>query len=72
VRAACRLQKQAVVWLARLLGKPILQLTEDHYLEHGLAELLNAVGRRRACTAASEAAPWLLDGTMGGPTAGLR
>ncbi len=44
-----RLQKQAVVWLALQRVKPILQLTEDEYLEAGLAELLNVV---RGCSMA--------------------
>ena len=37
-----RLERQAVMWLARELGKPVLKLTEEDYAEHGLAELLAA------------------------------
>lgn len=39
------LQRQAVIWLARQLDKPILKLTDEDYAEHGLAELLRAGGR---------------------------
>jgi glucosamine-6-phosphate deaminase len=35
------LKKQAVIWLARKLTKPILKLTEEDYAENGLAELLH-------------------------------
>ena len=36
------LQRQAVIWLARKLNKPILKLTEEDYAENGLADLLRA------------------------------
>lgn len=36
--------KRAVVWLARHVDKPILKLTDEHYSEHGLADLLTARG----------------------------
>jgi glucosamine-6-phosphate deaminase len=35
------LKRQAVIWLARKLKKPILKLTEEDYAENGLAELLH-------------------------------
>ena len=38
------LQRQAVIWLARQVGKPILMLTDEDYAEWGLAELLRAGG----------------------------
>jgi glucosamine-6-phosphate deaminase len=38
------LQRQAVIWLARKVDKPILMLTDEDYGEHGLAELLRAGG----------------------------
>jgi len=34
------LQRQAVIWLARKLNKPILKLTDEDYAENGLSELL--------------------------------
>ncbi len=34
------LKKQAVIWLARLLNKPILKLVDEDYNEHGLQDLL--------------------------------
>jgi len=39
-----RLQRQAVVWLARRLGKPILKLTDEDYSENGLPDLAGARG----------------------------
>jgi len=33
------LQRKAVIWLARKLGKPVLKLTDEDYVENGLAEL---------------------------------
>jgi len=36
------LQRQAVIWLARTVEKPILMLTDEDYAENGLAELLRA------------------------------
>jgi glucosamine-6-phosphate deaminase len=39
-----KLVKRAVVWLSRQVDKPILKLTDEHYNEHGLADLLNARG----------------------------
>lgn len=36
--------KRAVIWLARLLDKPILKLTDEDYNEHGLQELLSERG----------------------------
>lgn len=36
--------KQAVIWLALKLDKPILKLVEEDYNEHGLQELLSARG----------------------------
>src|SRR3569833_4783653 len=33
------LKKKAVIWLADLLGKPILKLTEEDYNSHGMAQL---------------------------------
>ncbi|MFB3892640.1 MAG: glucosamine-6-phosphate deaminase [Phycisphaerae bacterium] len=38
------LQRQAVIWLSRKIGKPILKLTDEDYAENGLAELLHASG----------------------------
>ena len=34
-----RLTRQAVIWLAGKLGKPILKLTDENYAENGLADL---------------------------------
>ena len=34
------LERQAVIWLAQKLEKPILKLTEEDYAENGLADLL--------------------------------
>jgi len=39
------LERQAVIWLARRLKRPILKLTDEDYAENGLAELLRARGR---------------------------
>lgn len=36
--------RQAVLWLARSLDKPILKLTDEEYSEHGLADLLTSHG----------------------------
>jgi glucosamine-6-phosphate deaminase len=36
--------RKAVIWLARRVGKPILKLTDEHYNEHGLQDLLAAHG----------------------------
>lgn len=36
--------RKAVTWLSQLLGKPILKLTEEDYLEHGMAELVTRQG----------------------------
>jgi len=33
------LKKKAVIWLADLLGKPVLKLTEEDYNNHGMAQL---------------------------------
>jgi glucosamine-6-phosphate deaminase len=38
------LQRQAVIWLARRLDKPILKLTDEDYAENGLADLLRERG----------------------------
>lgn len=37
-------ERKAVTWLAELLGKPILKLTEEDYNESGLQDLLAEVG----------------------------
>lgn len=39
-----RTTRKAVLWLARLLDKPILKLTEEDFNEHGLGDLLAARG----------------------------
>jgi len=39
------LERQAVVWLARQLKKPILKLTNEDYTENGLGELVRHRGR---------------------------
>lgn len=39
-----RTVKRAVLWLAALVSKPILKLTDEDYNEHGLQELLSARG----------------------------
>ncbi len=39
-----QLIRQAVLWLARRVEKPILKLTDAHYNEHGLQELLAEFG----------------------------
>ncbi len=36
--------RRAVIWLAKTVGKPILKLTDEHYNEHGLQDLLAARG----------------------------
>jgi glucosamine-6-phosphate deaminase len=36
--------RKAVIWLARMLKKPILKLTDEDYNEHGLQDLLAALG----------------------------
>ncbi|MBC7773026.1 MAG: glucosamine-6-phosphate deaminase [Pyrinomonadaceae bacterium] len=36
--------KRAAIWLAMLVGKPILKLTDEDYNEHGLHELLSEKG----------------------------
>ncbi len=38
------LKRQAVTWLARKLGKAILKLTDEDYVENGLGELLRISG----------------------------
>ncbi|MFC1782785.1 glucosamine-6-phosphate deaminase [Planctomycetota bacterium] len=38
------LQREAVVWLAQELNKPILKLTDEDYAEHGLYELIRKCG----------------------------
>ncbi len=44
VHGACEwdelLQHKAVIWVAKLVGKPILKLTDEDYVEHGLGELV--------------------------------
>ena len=37
--------RKAVVWLCEVTGKPILKLTEKDYLDNGLSELLEKVGK---------------------------
>lgn len=44
VCCCCRLVRKAVVWLALKLGKPLLMLTDEDYLEHGLADLVTGRG----------------------------
>ena len=39
-----KLIKKAVIWLANVLGKPILKLTEEDYNTHGMAELATEKG----------------------------
>jgi len=36
--------RKAVIWLCEQVGKPILKLTQDDYLEHSLGELLELKG----------------------------
>lgn len=36
--------RQAVIWMAKKLGKPVLKLIEEEYNETGVGELLTAVG----------------------------
>ena len=38
------LERQAVIWLARKLAKPILKLTDEDYAENGLADLVRRRG----------------------------
>ena len=38
------LERQAVIWLARKLRKPILKLTDEDYADNGLADLMRARG----------------------------
>ena len=37
--------RKAVVWLCQVTGKPILKLTEKDYLDNGLSDLLECVGK---------------------------
>ena len=37
--------RKAVVWLCQVTGKPVLKLTEKDYLNNGLGELLETVGK---------------------------
>ena len=39
-----RMCRRSAIWLATLLKKPVLKLTEEDYNEHGLQELLSARG----------------------------
>ena len=39
-----RLVRRAVTWLSRHLGKPVLKLIDEHYNEHGMADLLTSEG----------------------------
>ncbi len=39
------LQRQAVIWLARKVNKPILKLTSEDYAEHGLSQLTAFAGK---------------------------
>jgi glucosamine-6-phosphate deaminase len=39
-----RIVKKAVIWLAKVLNKPILKLTEDDYNNHGMAQLATEKG----------------------------
>jgi len=34
-----QLKKKAIIWLAQTVNKPILKLTEEHYNNHGMAQL---------------------------------
>ncbi|HWA87851.1 MAG TPA: PIG-L family deacetylase, partial [Opitutus sp.] len=36
--------RRAVVWLARAVDKPVLKLLDEHYSEHGMADLLTEQG----------------------------
>jgi glucosamine-6-phosphate deaminase len=36
--------RRAVVWLAQTVGKPVLKLLDEHYREHGMADLLTEQG----------------------------
>ncbi len=36
--------RRAVIWLSTIVGRPILTLTDEHYIEHGLQDLLAARG----------------------------
>ncbi|MDR0902490.1 MAG: glucosamine-6-phosphate deaminase [Opitutaceae bacterium] len=36
------LAKRAVTWLSREAGKPVLKLLDEHYNEHGMADLITA------------------------------
>ena len=36
--------RKAVIWLSRTVKKPILKLTDEHYNEHGLQDLLASMG----------------------------
>jgi glucosamine-6-phosphate deaminase len=38
------LARRAVVWLAQQVRKPVLKLLDEHYSEHGMAELLTEQG----------------------------
>ncbi len=36
--------RRAVVWLSRTVGRPVLKLLDEHYGEHGMADLLTGQG----------------------------
>ena len=38
------LVRKAVVWLCQYLGKPILKLTNNDYMEHGMGDLITEIG----------------------------
>ena len=38
------LARRAVVWLAQTVQKPVLKLLDEHYSEHGMADLLTEQG----------------------------
>ncbi|MCB0488613.1 MAG: glucosamine-6-phosphate deaminase [Cyclobacteriaceae bacterium] len=39
-----KLVRKAVVWLCQYLKKPVLKLTNNDYMEHGMADILNQYG----------------------------
>lgn len=39
-----KLVRRAVVWLCQILNKPVLKLTNNDYMEHGMADILTLFG----------------------------
>ena len=59
--------RKAVVWLARHVAKPILKLTDEHYNEHGLQDLLAAHGHGSAYDINVDVFRWMSETITGWP-----